>query len=90
MFSPDGRWIVYAARETGREEQVYVQPYSGPAGRVVISPGGGLEPVWSPTGREIFYRSTDGTRMISVDVRTEPTLTVGDPRVLFAGRFVIV
>ena len=29
MFSPDGRWVVYAARETGREEQVYVQPYPG-------------------------------------------------------------
>lgn len=85
---PDGRWVVYAARETGREEQVYVQPYPGPGGRVVISPGGGIEPVWSPTGREIFYRSVDGTRMMSVDVRTEPTLTVGDPRFLFPGRFV--
>ena len=87
MFSPDGRWVVYAARETGREEQVYIQPYPGPGGRLVISPGGGIEPVWSPTGREIFYRSIDGTRMMSVDVRTEPTLTVGNPRVLFIGRF---
>jgi eukaryotic-like serine/threonine-protein kinase len=88
MFSPDGRWVVYAARETGREEQIYLQPYPGPGGRVVISPGGGIEPVWSPTGREIFYRSADGTQMMSVDVRTEPMLTVGTPRTLFVGRFV--
>ncbi|MQA31885.1 MAG: hypothetical protein GEU82_18970 [Luteitalea sp.] len=88
MFSPDGRWVLYAARETGREEQVYVQPYPGPGGRVVISPDAGIEPVWSPSGREIFYRSSDGTRMISVEVSTEPTLTIGDSRVLFAGRFV--
>ncbi len=86
-FSPDGRWVVYAARETGREEQVYVQPYPGPGSREVVSPGGGVEPLWSPTGREIFYLSVDGTKMMSVDVRTEPTLTVGEPRELFAGRF---
>src|SRR5688572_1265651 len=88
MFSPDGRWVVYAAKETGREEQVYIQPYDGSGGRVLISPDGGIEPVWSPTGREIFYRSSDGTRIMSVEVHTEPTLTLGDPRVLFTGRFI--
>lgn len=87
MFSPDGRWVVYAAREPGRDEQIYVQPYPGPGGRMVVSPGGGVEPVWSPTGGEIFFRSADGTRMMSVDVRPGSTLTVGQPRVLFAGRF---
>ena len=40
----------------------------------------GLEPVWSPTGREIFYRSVDGTRLMSVDMRTDPSLQVGTPR----------
>jgi Tol biopolymer transport system component len=88
MFSPDGRWIVYAAKETGREEQIYVQPFPGPGGRIVVSPDSGIEPVWSATGREIFYRSVDGTRMLSVEVRTAPSLSVGPPRVLFAGRFV--
>jgi serine/threonine protein kinase/Tol biopolymer transport system component len=87
MFSPDGRWVVYAAREPGRDEQIYVQPFPGPGGRMVVSPGGGVEPVWSPTGGEIFYRSVDGTRVMSVDVRSGSTLTVGEPRVLFAARF---
>ena len=87
MFSPDGRWIVYTAKETGREEQVYVQPYPGPGGREVISRGGGIEPVWSSTGREIFFRSVDGTQIMSVDVRTETSFAAGTPTVLFAGRF---
>jgi serine/threonine-protein kinase len=85
MFSPDGRWMVYAALETGRDEMVYVQPYPGPAGRVAISPGGGVEPVWSPTGGEIFYRSPDGSDVLAVRIRTEPSLEVGAPVRLFSG-----
>ena len=27
MLSPDGRWMVYAVLEAGREEEVYVQRY---------------------------------------------------------------
>jgi hypothetical protein len=87
MFSPDGRWIVYAAKEADREEQIYVQPYPERGGREVISRGGGVEPIWSPTGREIFFRSMDGTQVMSVDVRTEPSFAAGTPRVLFAAQF---
>jgi eukaryotic-like serine/threonine-protein kinase len=89
MFSPDGRWIVYAETEAGRDEQIYVQPYPGPGDRVGISPGGGSEPVWSPTGREIFYRSLDGGHMMVVDVGTKPGFTTSGPRQLFEfeGRF---
>ena len=88
MFSPEGGWVVYAAKETGREEQIFVQPYPGPGSRVAISPTGGIEPVWSPTGREIFYRSVDGTRLMSVDVRPESSsLAMGTPTVVLAGRF---
>ena len=85
MFSPDGRWVVYAALEPGRDQQIYVQPFPGPGGRIVISPG--VEPVWSPTGREIFYRSVDGLRMMMVEVRTDPIFNRGTAREIFAGRF---
>jgi Tol biopolymer transport system component len=87
MFSPDGQWVVYAAKEAGREEEVYVQPYPGPGARVVVSQGGGIEPVWSPTGREIFYRSVDGRRLIAVDVQVTPAFSAGTPRVLFEGPY---
>lgn len=87
MLSPDRRWIVYAALEPGREEQVYVQPFPGPGERFVVSQDGGREPVWSPTGNEIFYRSVDGQRMMVVDVSTEAGLRIGRPRILFTGQF---
>ena len=87
MLSPDGHWMVYAALEAGREEEVYVQRYPGPGDRIPVSVGGGREPVWSPAGGEIFYRSIDGQRMMAATVRAEPTLSVGRPRVIFQGLF---
>jgi eukaryotic-like serine/threonine-protein kinase len=87
MLSPDGRWMVYAALETGREEEVYVQRYPGPGERAVVSQGGGREPVWSPRGREIYYRSIDGRGMMAVDVTTDPALRIGPRRALFEGQY---
>jgi hypothetical protein len=85
MFSPDGRWIVYAVTEVGREEQIYVQSYPLGRGREVVATG--IEPIWSRVGNEIFYRSADGRSVMAVLVETEPTLSVGTPRTLFQGRF---
>ena len=87
MFSPDGQWVVYAIREQGVAEQIYVQPHPGPGKRIIVSTEGGMEPVWSPTGREIFYRSLDGRQLLVVDVETIPSFRGGTPKVLFEGRF---
>jgi hypothetical protein len=43
------------------------------------------EPLWAPHGEELFYR--DGDRVMAVDVRTAPTLTLGKPRELFSGPY---
>jgi WD40-like Beta Propeller Repeat len=86
-FSPDGQWVVYAIREQGVPEQVYIQRSSGSGERVMISSDGGMEPVWSPTGREIFYRTLDSTRLLAVDVQTEPSLRLGTPKVAIETRF---
>jgi Tol biopolymer transport system component len=64
-LSPDGRWMAYVSDETGRLE-VYVRPFPGPGGRWQISKDGGNEPRWSPTGREIFFRS--GSAMMAAEV----------------------
>src|SRR5262249_62345068 len=53
-FSPDGRWIVHGAPESGRLEIVVV-PTEGGEGRWQISTAGGAVPIWSPRGDEIFY-----------------------------------
>ena len=86
-FSPDGRFFAYVSDdETGRLH-VYVSPYLEPAvKRLVSGEEGGGEPVWSPDGKELFYRS--GDKMMAVSVQMEPTFSAGRPRVLFAGSYV--
>ena len=83
-FSPDGRWMAYVSDESGRKE-VYVRPFSEAGGRIKISSEGGAEPVWARGGRELLYRQ--GNQFLSVDIRTEPGLAAGTPRVLFSGDF---
>ena len=63
------------------------RPHSHRRARAAVSVGGGREPVWSPSGDEIVYRSIDGEHMMAVSVRTEPSLTIGQPRTLFQGHF---
>ena len=84
MFSPDGRWLAFVSDETGRDE-VYVQPYPGPGRKRLISSAGGREPLWSPTGRELFYR--EGLAMMAVRVRTDPDFSTNKPEKLFEGRY---
>jgi len=83
-FSPNGRWLAYTSDESGRFE-IYVQPYPGPGGKWQISTEGGTEPVWNPNGRELFYRS--GDKIMAVGVMTQPTFSVGKPKMLFEGPF---
>jgi len=83
-FSPDGRWIAYTSNESGRTE-IYVRPYPGPGGKWQISTGGGIEPVWSPKGHELFYR--DGQKMMAVDYTAQPTFSAGKPKMLFQGPY---
>ena len=48
---------------------------------------GGGEPVWSPDGTELFYRS--GNKMMAVTVETEPTFRVVKPEELFEGSYAV-
>jgi len=84
VLSPDDRWLAYVSDETGRDE-VYVRPITGSGRRELVSPDGGTEPLWSPTGTELFYRSED--RMMAVAVSYRPDLTLAKPSMLFEGRY---
>ncbi len=68
-ISPDGRWLAYAANESGIYE-VYVRPFPGPGGRWQISSGGGREPRWSHDGREIYFRKENDLLAVPVDTRS--------------------
>jgi Tol biopolymer transport system component len=80
-LSPDGRWIAYSGYATGQIE-VYVAPFPGMRPTRLVSHAGGSEPRWAHSGRELFYR--EGARFMVVPLSTQPTLTLGIPRVLFS------
>jgi serine/threonine-protein kinase len=83
-LSPNGRWLAYESDESGRRE-IYLQSFPPPGRKWQISTEGGDEPVWSRDGRELFY--TNGDKLMSVAILTQPTLSVGSPRLLFEGRY---
>jgi hypothetical protein len=49
---------------------VHVQSFPVTTGRRDVSPGLGADPLWSPDGGRLYYRS--GGRVMRVDVETEP------------------
>ena len=78
-LSPDGRWIVYVSEESGRPE-VSVRRLSGPPRRIVISGGGGDQPVWRRDGAELFFVDPQGRlRSVAVGPGKDSNLTFGVP-----------
>ena len=84
VFSPDGRWLAYVSDESG-DDQVWVRPFAGSGPAEQVSQGGGIEPVWSPGGEELFYRR--GNELLAVAIETEPRLRPGATRAMFRGRY---
>ena len=82
--SPDGRWLAYASNETGTFE-IYVRSLAEGSGRTRVSIGGGAEPRWARSGRELFFRSRDS--VYAVPVTPGPEFRAGAARALFGGRF---
>jgi serine/threonine-protein kinase len=82
-LSPDGKWLAYNSNESGRLE-IYVRAFPGMGGRTQVSIDGGTEPVWSPRGNELFYRS--GEHFIAALVRTSPAFEVIQRTTLFSSR----
>jgi len=56
--SRDGRWLAYSAMDLGRRE-VFVRAIDGGTARWKISRNGGENPVWSWSGRELFFLTED-------------------------------
>ena len=87
-FSPNGGWIAYVSAEEGQPE-VYIREVvrdrMGSGLKRKVSREGGWEPKWSRDGRELFYRSRDGGRLLSVSIRIEPELAIGEEKVVLEG-----
>ncbi len=81
--SPDGRWLAYASNESGVPE-VYVRPFpDAGSARWQVSVAGGRDPVWSHTGRELFYLSPTN-RLMSVAVSPGAAFSFAQPKSLFS------
>ena len=86
-ISPDGQWITYLSGDTGRAE-VYVQRFPDLGERQQISTEGGMDPAWSPDGQALFFLGLRGggvppDEMAVVTIDLGPSLSVGNPEVLF-------
>jgi serine/threonine-protein kinase len=81
-LSPDGRQIAYQSDETGHTE-IFVRPFPNvDSGKQQVSSGGGVAPLWSRDGRELFYLRGDSS-MMAVRVAPGATPKLGEPTVLF-------
>jgi Tol biopolymer transport system component len=80
-FSPDGRWVAYMLRDSGKTE-ICAVPFPGPGESVTISTAGGRDPRWRGDGKEIFYIADDG-KMMAVPIKAASTLEPGVPVALF-------
>ncbi len=80
VVSPDGRYLAYSSNETGQQE-IYVRPFPGGAGKWRISAKGGWQPRWAKSGKELFY--VEGQTLMAVTVATSPAFTVGPAEALF-------
>jgi Tol biopolymer transport system component len=80
-ISPNGRWMAYASNESGVFE-VSVRSVSGPLQRVVVSSGGGDQPVWRRDGAELFFADA-ASRLHQVSVHVvNGRLQTGTPVLL--------
>ena len=70
--------------ETGRDE-IYVRPFPEGGAKVVVSQNGGSEPVWHPSGRELFYvGQKDGVPyLFSATMSSDEGITVTSRTPLF-------
>jgi len=84
VLSPNGRWLAYQSDRTGGRHEVYVSPFPNfEDDRIQISNAGGVDPVWSPDGRELFYLEQDSSpRLMVMPVQTDPEFVPGERRPL--------
>jgi len=83
-LSPDGHWLAYQSNETGTFE-VYARPFPDAGGRVQLSSGGGIEPVWAHSGRMLYYRV--GGDVMGIATTLGASLGLGERKVMFTGDY---
>jgi hypothetical protein len=77
VFSPNGRWVAYAARESD-VNRIYVQPFPSTGEKYVLPRSGGA-PYWSPKGDELIH-NVSPTHSVTVAFTGTPRVIFGQPK----------
>jgi hypothetical protein len=84
-LSPDGLWLAWTTDVSGRSEVMVRRYPDGPP--VPVSRDGGAEPVWAKRGGELYFRDPSGATVMAASFEPGDPPIVGQPHVLFSGRF---
>ena len=88
MIAPNGKWMAYGSNESNQNE-VYVRPFPAvDSARWTISVNGGTEPMWSRSGRELFFRTQSGD-MMAVPIAAGSAFQAGTPVKLFNAPYLL-
>jgi len=81
-ISPNGRWMAYASKESGKEE-VYVSPFPNPTGKWQVSINEGDRPRWSNDGQRLYYLDNAGNIMVAQVEGAGSSFSVGKVTQMF-------
>jgi len=79
-FSPDGRWLAYSSNESG-SYQVYVRAFPDKGGKWQVSNSGGLYPLFSRNGHELFFRTEENQILVASYMVKGASFVADKPRV---------
>jgi Tol biopolymer transport system component len=86
-FSPDGHWVAYPTNESGTT-QIVVQPFPQAKPKWFVSVNGGLGPVWSANGKELYFVAPNGELMVVAVASTSGSFKHNAASPLFQTRIV--
>jgi Tol biopolymer transport system component len=78
-LSPDGRWMAYYSDESGAF-QVYVRAFPDKGGKWQVSNSGGMYPIWSRNGRDLFFETLDSHIMVAAYTVKGDSFAADKPR----------
>ncbi|HEV2177692.1 MAG TPA: protein kinase [Terriglobia bacterium] len=75
-LSPDGRWLVFAARDSSGKEMLWVRPLDSLSAQPLQGTQGASFPFWSPDNRFVGYFASG--KLMKIEISGGPAQTVCD------------